>query len=110
MGYTDPTAFSASAMNAGIGHMQNSGKLNSFSAGGPISSGSAGGGTNQQQIQYRGYSPSKPKWKAQQSNLVGMPQTNNLMGGSGVGLVQGYSAAAVGSSSHHGMRQKSSKH
>ena len=46
------------------GILQSSAKM-----GGAFNSGSAGG-PGSQQTQYRGYSPSKPKWKA---NTIGMP-------------------------------------
>ena len=73
------------------GILHSSGKTgNSFN------SGSNGPGSSQ--TQYRGYSPSKPKWKA---NTIGMPQQNNLVG-SGmshhnqmISHVQGFSATST---------------
>jgi len=58
--------------NSGVGGlMSSSGKMNSYS-GNPTTANSHTTG------QYRGYSPSKPKWKP---TTLGMPQTNNLVGG-----------------------------
>ena len=91
LGGTDgPSSYMGHGNTQGI--LQGSGKINSFT-GGSTGTGSA--------TQYRGYSPSKPKWK---SPTVGMPQTNNLVGGSShqshhnqmISHVQGYSAASSG--------------
>ena len=83
------SAYMGHANTPGI--VQSSNKINSYS-GASTSTGS--------QAQYRGYSPSKPKWKA--TNL-GMPQTNNLVGASSglshnqmISHVQGFSASGGG--------------
>lgn len=93
-------SFGMSSHSAGL---HNSGKINSYAG---VGGATAASGTTQQQMQYRGYSPSKPKWKA---NNLGMPQTNNLMGGSsvttgGISHVQGISAGG-----HHNLRNKAGK-
>lgn len=65
LGDAGPANSSYSMGNANAqGILQSSGKM-----GGAFNSGSAGG-PGSQQAQYRGYSPSKPKWKA---NTIGMP-------------------------------------
>lgn len=77
--------------------MQNNGKMSSQYGGG---SGMQSAGAASSQTAYRGYSPSKPKWKA---NTIGMPQQNNLVGGSGslnhhnqmISHVQGFSATST---------------
>lgn len=81
--------------------MQGSGKLNTT---GP----SSGGGSSS--IQYRGYSPQKPKWKSAgggMSGLLGTPQTNNLVGAGGSGSYAGVQGLSSGAGVHGGTALRS---